>query len=119
MESVKREIKFRIPHYSYDGKFVCFSYWGRLKDCEFASPAMINTGPVKKPDEQYTGLKDKNGKEIYEGDTLNPDNMTVVWVAEIASFGLMAKGWMYTHFFEEAIKSDDCEIIGNIHEDKS
>lgn len=63
-----REIKFRVPHYTFDEKFVRFSYWGRLKRGEFASPAMISDAPLKTADEQYTGLHDKNGKEIYEGD---------------------------------------------------
>lgn len=65
---------------------------------------------------QFTGLKDKNGREIYEGDILMPDNIMVVWREELASFALRKDGWMYDHYFGEAIDAGHCEIIGNIFE---
>lgn len=66
--------------------------------------------------EQYTGLKDKNGKEICEGDILQIDDhilgdFVVVW----HNFGWKIKRSVGYESLS-VHKSEDCTVIGNIHE---
>ena len=108
-----REIKFRA---FFNGKMYKPTIKEKYSNVIFSG--MIQVAISKKEMAntsimQYTGLKDKNGKEIYEGDILEDvrGNYHKV-IFENGSFKVV---WPHINYTLGSVKSK-LEIIGNIHE---
>lgn len=91
-----REIKFRVWEYEFDIPKMIYQNKESLR-VFFSSYSTTNLM-------QYTGLKDKNGKEIYEGDIL-------LWEG-----GPSLVKWNYRYLVNVRDYSEPLEIIGNIYE---
>ena len=65
---------------------------------------------------QFTGLTDKNGKEIFEGDIYNMGDKNILYVVVWRDCGLIGKQLGSTSYAGVEYWKEKIEIIGNIHD---
>ena len=121
----KRAIKFRV---AWNGivsinSFNIGEFWEREVELEFANGETLPFGDIDWENDtvqylQYTGLLDKHGKEIYEGDIMSFHYGVVNF--EDGGFGIE-----YKDRFNEAsscelvFQNKEHEVIGNVFENES
>ncbi|MCK5605330.1 hypothetical protein KAR91_25785 [Candidatus Pacearchaeota archaeon] len=114
-----REIKFRVFGYSTIGRIGKkeMQQWKQIKEC-FDVWLDDNDATIM----QFTGLKDKNGKEIYEGDTIGFGHF--LYRVKFKNGAFIVCDLKYNNpsiLLSEMIRKRNIaktgiEVVGNIHE---
>jgi hypothetical protein len=103
-----RELKFRQPIFTKDG-FERWHYWGFTERGMFSGPMP----PLDRESYQFTGLLDKNGKEIWEGDILKGHATGITYAVFFENGSYFARSGSIVLSRTDFRNND---VIGNIFE---
>ena len=125
-----REILFRayskllkeyiVSEFSIFGEWLTFDMfgqfisenWDKYKEHYDSKLIAVNDFVV----EQYTGLKDMNGKKIFEGDIFSLGDPNILYIVQWHDTGFSGKQIRSTSYVGLSYWRDRIEIVGNIHD---